>query len=277
MHAVDDQRVDREPALGEPVGEELGLLDGVAARRGHEHERGRRRPRGAARPTRRGRGSPAPCLRTRGRTRPRRRRPRVPTTLRDACGGRPAPRRRATRRYARVGTISKRKIRLSSRRVSRRGASRKSSACRVGGVSTTMRSKPPSVVQLVQLLHRHVLLRARERAGDVAVEAVLEDALDLLLVLGVAHDQPVERGLGVEHHRRAAARYGAASPVGIPAAPVDLVHGVSERCSSPSVSARRFAGSIVTTTALRPRLARLRSRTPRRSSSCRRRRCRSTR
>ena len=64
--------------------------------------------------------------------------------------------------------------------MSRRGASRKSSALRVGGVSTTTRSKSPLVVQLVQLLHRHVLLRARQRAGDVAVEAVGEDALGLL-------------------------------------------------------------------------------------------------
>ena len=36
------------------------------------------------------------------------------------------------------------------------------------------------VVQLVQLLHRHVLLGATERTGDVAIEAVVEDPLRLL-------------------------------------------------------------------------------------------------
>ena len=100
------------------------------------------------------------------------------------------------------------------------------------------------VVQLVQLLHRHVLLRARQRAGDVAVEAVLEDALGLL--------------------RRLAA-YSATS-----SSKVDLVSSISAHSSpgqSPvdqaSVSfvsdsrarARRPAawpGSIVTTTARRP-------------------------
>ena len=123
------------------------------------------------------------ALRTRGRTRCMSsidlacRRPARP------CARTPAPPRCATRKPVRVGAISSRKIRLSSRRVSRRGASRKSSAWRVGGVSTTMRSNVPGGVQLVELLHRHVLLRARERAGDVPVEAVLEDALGLLLVL----------------------------------------------------------------------------------------------
>ena len=61
--------------------------------------------------------------------------------------------------------------------------------------------EPAAVVELVQLLHRHVLLRARERAGDVAVEAVLEDALRLLVVARVGQDELVERGLGVEHQR----------------------------------------------------------------------------
>jgi hypothetical protein len=42
--------------------------------------------------------------------------------------------------------------------------------------------EPAAVVELAQLLHRHVLLRAREGAGDVAVEAVLEDAFCLLVV-----------------------------------------------------------------------------------------------
>ncbi len=46
-------------------------------------------------------------------------------------------------RYARVGIIRIRNTRLSRKRVNRRGASRKSSAFRVGGVSTTMRSNRP--------------------------------------------------------------------------------------------------------------------------------------
>ena len=45
---------------------------------------------------------------------------------------------------ARVGIIIQRKSRLSRKRVNRRGASMKSRALRVGGVSTTTSSKPPS-------------------------------------------------------------------------------------------------------------------------------------
>ncbi len=39
--------------------------------------------------------------------------------------------------------------------------------------------EPAPIVELVQLLHRHVLLRAPERAGDVAVERVGKDPLRL--------------------------------------------------------------------------------------------------
>ncbi len=46
----------------------------------------------------------------------------------------------ATRNDARVGAITSRKSLLSSSRVSRAGASRKSSAFRVGGVSMTISS-----------------------------------------------------------------------------------------------------------------------------------------
>ena len=121
--------------------------------------------------------------------------------------------------------------------MSRRGASRKSSALRVGGVSTTTRSKCVLVVQLVELLHRHVLLRARQRAGDVAVEAVGQDALGLLGGLGVLDDQVVERGLGVEHQRPELAR---------PTVP-SMRLGVFDSDSSPRASASRLAGSMVTT------------------------------
>src|SRR3712207_7399683 len=52
------------------------------------------------------------------------------------------------------------------------------------------------------LFRSHVLLRARQRAGDVAVEAVLQDARPLDGVAGVLEHQVVERRLGVEHQRR---------------------------------------------------------------------------
>ena len=57
-------------------------------------------------------------------------------------------------------------------------------------------------MELVELLHRHVLLRARERAGDVAVEAVVEDPFGLLVARRVARHELVERRLRVEHQRR---------------------------------------------------------------------------
>ncbi len=112
----------------------------------------------------------------------------------------------ATFRYARVGIIIMRKMRLSRSRSDRRGASRKSSACRVGGVSIDDQVEVARVVELVQLLHRHVFLGAAERTRDVAVEAVVEDALRLLGRHRVAGDEPVERRLGVEHERRRARR-----------------------------------------------------------------------
>ena len=57
------------------------------------------------------------------------------------------------------------------------------------------------LVQLVQLLHRHVLLRARHRVGDLLVDAVLQDAVARLLVGRVALHEIVEGALRVEHHR----------------------------------------------------------------------------
>ena len=101
------------------------------------------------------------------------------------------------------------------------------------------------VVQLVQLLHRHVLLRAAERAGDVPVEAVVQDPFGLLGITRVAHHQPVERRLRVEHQRGQAAACGARPVVRQRLGSISL--GVSDSCSSPSAFASRFAGSIVTT------------------------------
>ena len=99
------------------------------------------------------------------------------------------------------------------------------------------------LVQLVELLHRHVLLRARERAGDVAVEAVVEDALGLL---GSDRRCVTTRSskvrLGVEHQRPQLAR-----PVA-----VDRRRACCVSPSSPRASASRLAGSIVTTTRAGP-------------------------
>ena len=55
-------------------------------------------------------------------------------------------------------------------------------------------------VQLTQLLHRHVLLRAGERRAHGLVERVGEDLLGALGV-GVGEHDLVEGPLHVEHHR----------------------------------------------------------------------------
>ena len=55
-------------------------------------------------------------------------------------------------------------------------------------------------MQLAELLHRHVLLRPGEGAGDRLVEGVREDLLGLLR-RRVGHDDLVEGPLHVEHHR----------------------------------------------------------------------------
>ncbi len=57
------------------------------------------------------------------------------------------------------------------------------------------------LVELVQLLYRHVLLRAGQRVAEVAVQPALQDGLGLGLVAGVPADRVVEGGFGVEHHR----------------------------------------------------------------------------
>ena len=63
-----------------------------------------------------------------------------------------------------------------------------------------------ALVDLVELLHRHVLLRAGERARDLPVDPVVEDPLAGLLVGSVALDHLVEGRLRVEHHRPELAR-----------------------------------------------------------------------
>ena len=71
----------------------------------------------------------------------------------------------------------------------------------MGGVSTTTSVEALVGVELVQLLGRHVLLRAGQRAGDVPIERVALDPLGLLRVGRVQLDQVVEGHLGVEHGR----------------------------------------------------------------------------
>ena len=111
----------------------------------------------------------------------------------------------------RAGASSSFMNRPSRKLESRSGASRKSSALREGGVSTTIRSQRAGaarvLVELAELLHRHVLLRARERARDGDVERVGQDLLGLLRA-GLASHHLVEGALHVQHHRveRAALR-----------------------------------------------------------------------
>ena len=54
--------------------------------------------------------------------------------------------------------------------------------------------------ELVQLLGRHVLLRARDRVGQLLIDAVVEDPVTRLLVGRVALHEVVEGALGVDHH-----------------------------------------------------------------------------
>ena len=77
-----------------------------------------------------------------------------------------------------------------------------------------------AVVQLVQLLHRHVLLGAAERARHVAIEAVVENALGLFGGGGVRGHELVEGRFRVEHHRRERAA-GCRGAVVVPARAVD--------------------------------------------------------
>ena len=134
---------------------------------------------------------------------------------------------------------------------SRSGASRKSSADRDGGVSTTIRSHRPvlraSLAQLAELLHRHVLLRARERA---------ETARRRTGWPGSA--RPSRGWPGSRRPRRRCASCRASSRRGEP--PLagrrpGTGRGVLSSFSMPIDCASRRAGSMVSTTTLRPRSA----------------------
>ena len=108
-------------------------------------------------------------------------------------------------------------------------------------------------MQLVELLHRHVLLRAGQGARDLLVDPVVEDAVARLARPGVARDQLVEGRL----------RRRASSPTARPriSTPWAANSSGSTRLaslpssSSPSESASRFAGSIVSTQTFSPRAA----------------------
>ncbi len=148
------------------------------------------------------------------------------------------------RRYDDVGMISKRKMRLSSSFVSRRGASRKSRALRVGGVSITIRSNCPvacSSCSFSIAMYSCVpdsapdTFRYSEFAtirsacsGDDAYLTTSASKVDLVSSMS-AHSSPGQ------------------SPL--------TSRGSLVSSPSPRASARRRAGSMVTTHARRPSCA----------------------
>ena len=128
----------------------------------------------------------------------------------------------------------------------RSGALSSSRTSALGGVSTTISVVAAGLQQLVQLLHRHVLGRAAELAGELLVEAIGEDALGHRRARRDARDQAVEGALGVERQR--VERRGA----GARAAPA---RGSLASSSRPSASFSRRDGSTVITAVARPRRA----------------------
>ena len=134
--------------------------------------------------------------------------------------------------------------------VSRSGASRKSSALRDGGVSSTSRSKSPSGVEVVELGDRGELLRAGDGARELLVDAVAEH-----LVARAAR-----RARGARSARRTSAWRRASAPTARRAsrcrAPRSArgrsARGSLPSSSSPSELASRRAGSIVTTATRAP-------------------------
>ena len=137
--------------------------------------------------------------------------------------------------------------------VSRRGASRKSSALRRRRRVEDEQVVAVLGVELEQLLHRHVLLRAGERGRELLVDAVVEDPVARLLVGGVLAHHLVEGRLGVEHHRPqlavASVDPGASNRAG------STRRSVLPSSGSPSESASRLAGSMVSTATFLPRAA----------------------
>ena len=199
MDAVDDDSHGRRPALGQAAGEVAGLLDGVVARPGDEHVGGVRRleqlvdgvgplaeallhpVEGLEEGDGVGDGVPTdhPAQRAEEGLRGH-----VDDPQPDAGGRGEGPVEAVVEEPGQPG----------------RGLQE------VEGVAGGRRVDDDDVeagvvVELVQLLGRHVLLGAGQRGGDVAVEAIAHDALGLLGVGRVELDEVVERALGVEHDR----------------------------------------------------------------------------
>ena len=192
------------PASAEPLREEVGLLDGVAPRRRDEHERGARRRQQLEHDV----GAVLEALlhpRERGEERDR---------VVDHLGAddlRQRPHERLRRDVGRLHQPTRRRHEHAVEAVVEEAGEPARRVEEVERVARRRRVDHDEVevvrdVQLVELLHRHVLLRARQRAGDVPVEAVAEDALGLLRVGRVRRHEIVERRLRVEHQRPQLAR-----------------------------------------------------------------------
>ena len=253
LHPVEHQPGQRHRLGLEPFDEVGRLAQRVALGRGHHEERrvgGLQQRVGVLGPL----AEPAEHRVDRRRRRSARRRApgrRSPCVSTPVNIPKPADEHLEARRGRRpsAGAASRRMKRPSRNDPSRRGASRKSSADRDGGVSTTMRSHGRSAsarrAQLAELLHRHVLLRAGERARQRLVEGVREDRGGALGV-GVGLDDLVERPLHVEHHRGERAGRRRRPSTG---------RGSLSSSVSPIDCASRRAGSMVSTTTSRPRSA----------------------
>ncbi|CAB4680620.1 unannotated protein [freshwater metagenome] len=57
-------------------------------------------------------------------------------------------------------------------------------------------------MQLVQTLDGHVLLSAAQRTSKAAIHGVGQYGCSAFGIAGTFGDEPIERGLGVEHQRR---------------------------------------------------------------------------
>ncbi len=101
------------------------------------------------------------------------------------------------------------------------------------------------VVQVVELRDGGELLRPGDRVRELLVDAVAEDVVARLRVGRQPRDEIVERRLRVEHHRPQLA-FAARTPCEASSAG-STCRGSLPSSSRPSDSARRFAGSIVTT------------------------------